>query len=754
MNCLNRYLNNKDCQSDKPAIIFYKGLSSLDKATSFKDLHNNSIKAQKHLLSKGYKTGDILLLFEQPSANLYAYILGALGLGIKLMIIEPWMKANNINALMRRTPPKGVITGTLGKLVLLKSKEFRSIKHKFSSSSLESIKLNKNDSLEVLDVEEDFHAILTFTTGTTGEPKGVHRKHQYLVDQAEILSKYVSYDKANKLDLTVFTNVVLLNITLGKGSMIIPSSWDKKILKSLDKLPEEFKVDTSACGPNFLERLIKNTHNIDLDFLFVGGALGDNKLYKKALNKWPNTKMTLLYGSTEAEPVSMIDLDTAVKLSEKNNYFQTLYLGEPIKEITLKTKEEILWVSGMHVSPMYENDPIANKKNKELIDGVTWHNMGDKIHTTAEGLLYQGRDFQSGEEFQTEQGVYNITQSSHSFIKNEEGVLTLYGESVLEHKEEIQNKFPSIKNIINRKIIRDPRHRARIDREQSIERGVYMKDIIKFINERTPLVPNIILAIGLLMSTQFLIEKQASLVGQIFICVSFIIFIMELRFMDEYKDYEKDKIAHPDRPLPRGLISVTTVKKLISSFFAALVLISILSFTIFNPIAGGMFLLATLWLFLMYKEFFIPNLAKFPFIYAISHQIIIIPAALFMIALISPEDAFSSRAIYFSILILSTFFSFEVGRKMNPEADPILGTYLVHYKKLKTHIAINLLLIMGVIAGIALDKCLWVLIPYILLTLGQLYIYKNENKYKVFEGIITLNIIYGLWLIPLSELVK
>ena len=42
----------------------------------------------------------------------------------------------------------------------------------------------------------------------------------------------------------------------------------------------------------------------------------------------------------------------------------------------------------------------------------------------------------------------------------------------------------------------------------------------------------------------------------IFIGVSlFLIFITELRFMDELKDYEKDKIAHPDRPLPRGLVT-------------------------------------------------------------------------------------------------------------------------------------------------------------------------------------------------------
>ena len=71
--------------------------------------------------------------------------------------------------------------------------------------------------LIIADVDPSDEAILTFTSGSSGTPKGVHRKHGYLIDQRTTLKKYLEYKDLTKLDLTVFTNLVLLNLILGKG---------------------------------------------------------------------------------------------------------------------------------------------------------------------------------------------------------------------------------------------------------------------------------------------------------------------------------------------------------------------------------------------------------------------------------------------------------------------------------------------------------------------------------------------------------
>jgi hypothetical protein len=51
--------------------------------------------------------------------------------------------------------------------------------------------------------------------------------------------------------------------------------------------------------------------------------------------------------------------------------------------------------------------------------------------------------------------------------------------------------------------------------------------------------------------------------------------------------------------------------------------------------------------------------------------------------LLSQTWVFTAQSFGYCLIVLSSFFTFEVGRKMDPNAHEILGTYLVHYKKSK-----------------------------------------------------------------------
>ena len=87
-----------------------------------------------------------------------------------------------------------------------------------------------------------------------------------------------------------------------------------------------------------------------------------------------------------------------------------------------------------------------------------------------------------------------------------------------------------------------------------------------------------------------------------------LIFI-ELRFMDEVKDIDKDRIAHPTRPIPRGLISELEMKKLIKLTYF-LLLLSITIGLQRNLEAGISFALTTLTMGLMYVEYFLEKIKK------------------------------------------------------------------------------------------------------------------------------------------------
>ena len=97
---------------------------------------------------------------------------------------------------------------------------------------------------------------------------------------------------------------------------------------------------------------------------------------------------------------------------------------------------------------------------------------------------------------------------------------------------------------------------------------------------------------------------------------------------------------------------------------------------LFSPIGGMPYLILTLYLWLMYREFYIGKwLEQHQLLYAISHQIVIIPLCVFPVLLAKPILIVSQQTYYFSLLILGAFFSYEISRKLDPKAHPVLKTY-------------------------------------------------------------------------------
>lgn len=282
-----------------------------------------------------------------------------------------------------------------------------------------------------------------------------------------------------------------------------------------------------------------------------------------------------------------------------------------------------------------------------------------------------------------------------------------------------------------------------------------MKAYKTLIKERLPLIPNLILAFGLMLSSFALALARIDALALIIGAFALFLFVGQLRFMDELKDYEKDLIANPDRPLPRGAISKVQLHCLIRVNGFALLAFVPISAIMFNPSAALALFAALVWLYLMYEEFFIRDwLSARPFLYAISHQVVIFPLCLYAIGLASSETILSRDSLAFATLILSAFFTFEVGRKLDPNAHKILKTYLVE-KGIKTVITSLCLLQMIAIASAYLIGMIWWIAPasvLILLSIPKLI--KEPLEFKKLEGLIALNLIYVIWSVALKDLAE
>ncbi|MBU6376300.1 MAG: AMP-binding protein, partial [Bdellovibrionales bacterium] len=208
--------------------------------------------------------------------------------------------------------------------------------------------------------------------------------------------------------------------------------------------------------------------------IHVGGALTDCDLFEQAFSALPETSFTHVYGSTEAEPVAQIDAKKAVNESRRAGFFQTLVLGKPIPEVEYQNHESSLWVSGAHVCPRYLGSEIDNQISKRVDSkGRCWHKMGDRIKISDSGAFwFQGRSQQNLEDFQLEQAIYCTLGQSSAFIhRDKKNSIWLLGDSVVSKERLIRKNHPDVHHIEDLSIFRDRRHRSRIDRSTTIQKG-------------------------------------------------------------------------------------------------------------------------------------------------------------------------------------------------------------------------------------------------------------------------------------------
>jgi 4-hydroxybenzoate polyprenyltransferase len=138
--------------------------------------------------------------------------------------------------------------------------------------------------------------------------------------------------------------------------------------------------------------------------------------------------------------------------------------------------------------------------------------------------------------------------------------------------------------------------------------------------------------------------------------------LFHLRIFDEIKDYEKDQISYPERPLAKGLISVSEAKQMVTFvIFAELLFSWLISLRAFS--AAFFTLLYSL---IMYKEFFRGSwLRQHPVIYAFTHTFVSSWMSLFVFSAVTRQYFWQIPKEYGMFLLVNwmLFSIFEFARK-------------------------------------------------------------------------------------------
>jgi 4-hydroxybenzoate polyprenyltransferase len=261
-----------------------------------------------------------------------------------------------------------------------------------------------------------------------------------------------------------------------------------------------------------------------------------------------------------------------------------------------------------------------------------------------------------------------------------------------------------------------------------------MKAWLTFLKERAPLPAVLLIGAGVSASGVYL-AGRFDLRAFLFGLGALALFLVLLRVMDERKDFEKDKVAHPERPLPRGLLTVAQVDRAIAVLTVALFALAVVAGVVVNPVAGGFLAVGAIYLWLMFKEFYVgEKLAEYPMVYALSHQIIEYPIYGFVVVCARPDLAFSPRMVAYIAMNIGASMTFEIARKLDPKAAPILKTYLSLYGPGKTAAFIALFVALAGAGAYALGILFLTLPSEILILICLPVLFKAPDKFKTIEG--------------------
>jgi len=353
----------------------------------------------------------------------------------------------------------------------------------------------------------DDTALITFTTGSTGIPKAAKRTHGFLKAQFDVLLQKIQ-TRDNEIDMPVLPIVLLMNLGTGTTSVIADFNARKPETLQPDIILKQiynYQVTRIIASPFFIKQMAKHILSSGekphcLTRIITGGApvfTAEAEIYCEA---FPDASIQIVYGSTEAEPISSI---SAFQLMKENSstFFHGLPVGRidkntcvkiiPVIEgpITIHTDDELselssppsvigeIIVSGKHVLREYINNEEALIRNKIFVQETCWHRTGDSGFMDDEGNLYlTGRcntlihykehllaPFVYENYFLSIKGIETGTlllkeDTLYAIIE-----LTATADKEFIAQEIYKHPLPPERILFIKKIPRDPRHNSKID---------------------------------------------------------------------------------------------------------------------------------------------------------------------------------------------------------------------------------------------------------------------------------------------------
>ncbi len=260
-------------------------------------------------------------------------------------------------------------------------------------------------------IDEDDPAVIFYTSGTTGRPKGAISTHRSMISNLQgTLYASIAGAMANPgstllsgstPNASLLTSPLFhvagchsgLVVALVAGIKIVMPVGRFDPVEAMRLIQDE-QITIWTAVPTMVWRVVEHPARHDFDLSSVttmayGGSPSAGELQRKIAETFPNVKSTSnAYGLTESS--SAVTINTGRENAERPNS-----VGRPLPVIDVRIVDENgadvaagetgeVWIKGPHIMPGYWNKPEATAES--ITDG--WLHTGDLGHVDEDGFLY------------------------------------------------------------------------------------------------------------------------------------------------------------------------------------------------------------------------------------------------------------------------------------------------------------------------------------------------------------------------------
>ncbi len=415
----NMLISHAEINHSQTEVISVDVKGNIEKST-WKKIGRKARKIASALVKLGLKKGDRLGTISPNNKEHLELIYGISGFGGITHTINPRLFPNEIVYIVNHAEDKILFVDSSYIAILIGHRHlFETVEHIYLVGPKKNeiaAKMNGfkflNDLIEDGDenyswpkLNEDDAAVLCYTSGTTGNPKGVLYSHKSIVVHANIVSLPDNFNLSARDCLLLVTPMFHVNawgVTYASAmvgsKLVLPGpNLDGKSIVSLinkEKITMSFAIPT--IWEEVLEELDRSGEKLEnLDRILSGGTTVPEWIIKKFKNDY-DVHLIHAWGMTETSPLGTANspLGTQGNLSENQKIEKMYSAGRPNWSVQIKIVDEYgkelprdgksegdLMVKGPTVIERYLHD------KKSSLDKDGWFKTGDVGKIDSEGYL-------------------------------------------------------------------------------------------------------------------------------------------------------------------------------------------------------------------------------------------------------------------------------------------------------------------------------------------------------------------------------